>query len=99
MAAFRALSASLLTFAALVRYNGLGGDSLNSSNLYRIQNTAVGFRTALADLVSDDGDRKMAEAMQQLHEHDTRRLSSREVGYLAAMFIAWQDRGSPEIWA
>lgn len=71
---------------------------MNSSSLYRIQKTAEGFRAALADLSGDDGDWKLAEALQQLHEHDNRRLPSREVGYLAAMLMAWQDRGSPEIW-
>lgn len=79
-------------------YNGLGGVFVNTSNLYRIQKTAEGFRSALADLSGDDSERKFAEALQQLHEDSNKRLSSLEVGYLAAMLIAWQDRGSPEIW-
>lgn len=76
----------------------LGGVFVNTSNLYRIQKTAEGFRSALADLSGDDGDQILTETLQQLHEDNNKRLSSREVGYLAAMLMAWQDRGSPEIW-
>lgn len=72
---------------------------MHSSNLYRIQATAEGFRAALTDLAGDDGDQKLIEALQQLHEDSNRRLPSREIGYLAAMLIAWQDRGGDEIWA
>lgn len=75
-----------------------GGDFVNVSNLYRIQQTAEGFGAALDDLAGEQGDQKLAAAMQQLQEDSNKRLSSREVGYLAAMLMAWHDRGSPEIW-
>lgn len=64
-----------------------------------IREAAKGFRAALSDLSSDDGDRKLSEAMQQLHEPYDKPLSNRDVAYFAAMLMAWQDRGSPDLLA
>lgn len=64
-----------------------------------IREAAKGFRAALADLTGDDGDRLLTEAMQQLHEPYDKPLSNRDIAYYAAMLMAWQDRGSPEIWS
>lgn len=64
-----------------------------------IRQAAAGFRAALADLAGDNGDLKLAEAMQLLQEPYNKPLSNRDIAYFAAMLMAWQDRGSPEIWA
>jgi len=66
--------------------------------LYFIRSAAAGFRAALADLAGDDGDRTLADAMAAMHEPYTKPLSNRDIAYYAAMLMAWQDRGSPEIW-
>lgn len=63
-----------------------------------IRECAEGFRAALAALTAADGDTKLAEAIQQLQEPWPGPLRNRDIGYLAAMLMAWQDRGSPEIW-
>ena len=82
-----------------VDYNDQGGDRMTPRELYFIKSAATGFRAALADLAGDDGDRILAEAMAALHEPYTKPLSNRDIAYYAAMLVAWQDRGSPEIWA
>lgn len=70
---------------------------MSVNNLGRIQSAAVGFRTALADLSGNDGERKLAEAMQRLHDLGDKRISIQDAAYLAAMLMAWQDRGSPDV--
>lgn len=67
--------------------------------LYFIRSAATGFRAALADLAGDDGDRILAEAMAAFHEPYDKPLSNRDIAYYAAMLIAWQDRGSPDLLA
>lgn len=64
-----------------------------------IREAAKGFRAALADLSGDDGDRKLVSAMEALHDPYDKPLSNRDISYYAAMLMAWQDRGSSEIWA
>lgn len=73
-------------------------DEMTPRELYFIRSAAAGFRAALADLAGDDGDRILAEAMAALQEPYTKPLSNRDITYYAAMLVAWQDRGSPEIW-
>ena len=64
-----------------------------------IREAAKGFRAALSDLSGDDGDRKMEAAMEALHEPYDKPMSNKDIAYFAAMLMAWQDRGSPNIWA
>ena len=64
-----------------------------------IREAARGFRAALADLSCDDGDQKLVSAMEALHEPCDKPLTNRDIAYYAAMLMAWQDRGSPDIWA
>ena len=73
-------------------------DKMTPRELYFIRSAADGFRAALADLAGDDGDQILAEAMAALQEPYTKPLSNRDIAYYAAMLVAWQDRGSPEIW-
>lgn len=63
-----------------------------------IREAALGFRTALAELSGDDGDQLLAEALAAMHEPYDKPLTNRDIAYYAAMLMAWQDRGSPEIW-
>lgn len=79
-------------------YNDLGGDRMTPRELAFIRESADGFRAALSALTSSEGDSKLAEAMQMLQEPWEGPLHNRDIAYLAAMLIAWQDRGSPEIW-
>lgn len=65
----------------------------------RIQRTVSGFRAALADLSGDDGDQKLAAAMQAIHDLGDKPISTRDAAYYAAMLMAWQDRGSPDVFA
>lgn len=67
--------------------------------LYFIRSAATGIRAALADLAGDDGDQILAEAMAAFHEPYDKPLCNRDIAYYAVMLVAWQDRGSPEIWA
>ena len=67
------------------------------NNLGRVQSAAAGFRAALADLSGNDGNQKLAEAMQRLHDLGDQRISIQDAAYLAAMLMAWQDRGSPDV--
>lgn len=69
---------------------------MSANNLSRIQRTASGFRAALADLSGNDGDRKLAEAMQALHDLDSKPISTKDAAYFAVMLMAWQERGSPD---
>jgi hypothetical protein len=70
---------------------------MGANNLGRIHSAAAGFRAALADLSGSDGDQKLAEAMQGLYDLGDKRISIEEAAYLAAMLMAWQDRGSPDV--
>lgn len=72
---------------------------MNPKELGIIRRTAYGIRSALNDLSRDDGDQLLSNAMQRLHEHQDGPLTSMDAGYLAVMLMAWQDRGSPDIWA
>lgn len=72
---------------------------MNPREPYFIRSAAAGFRAALADLAGDDADRTLAKAMATIHEPYDKPLSTRDFAYYAAMLMAWQDRGSPEIWA
>ncbi len=71
---------------------------MTARELAFIREAARGFRAALADLAGDDGDRLLAEAMAALQEPYDKPLSNRDIAYYAAMLMAWQDRGSPELW-
>ncbi len=72
---------------------------MNAKELGMIRNAAAGFRRALAELSGDDGDAALAAAIADLHERLDKPLSGEVVGYYAAMLIAWQERGSPDLLA
>ena len=70
---------------------------MNTKELGIIRNTAAGFRRALNELSGDGGDAALAAAINDLHEHLDRPLSSELAGYYAAMFLAWQEHGCPDL--
>ena len=70
---------------------------MNPKELGIIRNTAAGFRRALSELSGDSGDAALAAAINDLHERLDRPLSSELAGYYAAMFLAWQERGCPDL--
>ena len=72
---------------------------MGTNNLGRIQRTASGFRAALADLSREDGDWKLSAAMQTIHDLGDKPISTKDAAYLAAMLMAWQDRGCPDVFA
>ena len=70
---------------------------MNPKELGIIRNTAAGFRRALAELSGDQGDAALAAAVNDFHEYLARPLSAELTGYYAAMFLAWQERGCPDL--
>lgn len=70
---------------------------MNPKELGIIRNTAAGFRRALAELSGDQGDAALAAAVNDLCEHLDKPLSSELAGYYAAMYLAWQERGRPDL--
>ena len=72
---------------------------MNPKELGIIRNTAAGFRRALAALSADDGDAALAAAVNDLAEHLDVPLSSELAGYYAAMLLAWEERGRPDLFA
>lgn len=70
---------------------------MNPKELSIIRNTAAGFRRALAELSGDHGDAALAAAINDMGDRLDRPLSSELAGYYAAMFLAWQQRGCPDL--
>ena len=70
---------------------------MNAKEMGIIRNTAAGFRRALAELSGDSGDAALAAAVNDFYEYLDKPLSSELSGYYAAMFLAWQERGCPDL--
>lgn len=70
---------------------------MNQKELNIIRATAKGFAQALEMLRSDYGDHALSEALCQMQEPYPKRLQSVDVGYYAAMYLAWQERGCPDV--
>jgi hypothetical protein len=70
---------------------------MTQKDLNIIQATAKGFSEALDLLSSDYGDAALSEALCRMQEPSPKVLRSREIGYLAAMFLAWKQRGCPDL--
>lgn len=70
---------------------------MNPKELGIIRATAAGFRRALAELSSEQGDAALASAMNDMADYLAEPLSSELAGYYAAMFLAWQERGCPDL--
>lgn len=70
---------------------------MTQKDLNIIRSTAKGFSEALDLLSSDYGDAALSEALCQLQEPGPKVLRSRDIGYLAAMYLAWQQRGCPDL--
>ena len=70
---------------------------MNQKELNIIHATAKGFAQALEMLRSDYGDHALSEALCQMQEPCPKPLRSVDVGYYAAMHLAWQERGSPDV--
>lgn len=70
---------------------------MNPKELGMIRNAAAGFRRALAELSGADGDAALSAAICDFSEHMAQPLTGELVGYYAAMLIAWQERGCPDV--
>ena len=70
---------------------------MNPKEMSIIRNTAAGFRRALAELSGDNGDIALASAINDFAEYLDRPLSSELAGYYAAMLLAWEERGHPDV--
>ena len=70
---------------------------MTQKDLNIIHATAKGFSEALDLLSSDYGDVALSEALCRMQEPGPKVLRSREIGYLAAMYLAWQQRGRPDV--
>lgn len=70
---------------------------MNQKELNIIRATAQGFAQALDALRSDQGDALLSAALCDLQEPYAKSLRSVDVGYYAAMLLAWQQRGSPDL--
>lgn len=70
---------------------------MTQKDLNIIHATAKGFAQALEMLRSDYGDHALSDALCQMQEPGPRVLRSADIGYYAAMFLAWQERGRPDV--
>ena len=84
---------------AQLRYNTPGGDNhMTQKDLNIIRATAKGYAQALEVLSSDYSEQALSAALCELQDPRPAKLHSQEIGYYAAMFYAWQQRGSPDIY-
>lgn len=70
---------------------------MNPKELGIIRKTADGISRALSELSGDDSDRCLSAAICDLYEHLDRPLSSDLAGYYATMYLAWKERGCPDL--
>ena len=71
---------------------------MTQKDLNIIRATAKGYAQALEVLSSDYSEQALSEALCELQEIGSQPLRSQQIGYYAAMYYAWQQRGSPDIY-
>lgn len=87
-----------IEIAGGVRYNDTqGGDSVNQRQLNMIQACQEGIEQARRDLMGPGSERVMRETLEEIGSEEPCSMGLAKAAYIAAMFIAWKDRGSPDI--
>lgn len=62
-----------------------------------IHSAVRGLSRARRDLAGPDADSCMADVIEQLYDTHPTPLTNEEIAYMAAMVLAWTDRGSPDL--
>lgn len=96
--ASRGLPASLLTFAALVRYNDRKEViTMTQREVGFIKAAARGLKLAREKLSGPDAEAEIAKALSAIADPAPGAISNHDIAFFAAMWLTWEDRGRPDL--